>query len=256
VETGKCTLVFSHFYAPQSAFNFQSFPLYLAFAFTDSTGVWGAAKVNPARDTPASRLHLCVGRKNYEYRVDGKTPQANCPKGILIPAAIVWEPTRGVYAREFGGYPPPKRFTVVLGPNARAIALGPQASPGGAVQGPGKSDEFSTLLRVALNAPHWSEETQGPGGYVQLKPGYRWVNVCASRQVVSKESLSNLQTARAKALTNAIREFLASHARGKIGFRVTEPNGAFALQPFSGKTEDCLDRGDLQYHLQSAETER
>ena len=153
VEPGKCKLVFQHFYAPQSMFNFQSFPLYLAFAFTDSTGVWGAAKVNPARDTAASRLHLCVGRKNYEYRVNGKNPQAKCPKGLLIPAAIVWEPTRGVYAREFGGYPPPKRFTVVLGPNDRAIALGPQASPSGAAQGPDTSavraGDDHTALKVA-----------------------------------------------------------------------------------------------------------
>ena len=55
-EPGKCSR-FLHFYAPQGWGNFQSFPLYLAFAFTDSTGVWGAAKVNPARDTAASLVH-------------------------------------------------------------------------------------------------------------------------------------------------------------------------------------------------------
>ena len=81
VDPGKCKLVYSHFYAPNNLFSFQSFPLYLAFAFTDSTGVWGAAKVNPARDTAASRLHLCVGRKNYEYRVNGKNPGGKVPKG-------------------------------------------------------------------------------------------------------------------------------------------------------------------------------
>jgi hypothetical protein len=39
VAPGKCKLVFSHFYAPNNLFSFQSFPLHVAFAFTDSTGV-------------------------------------------------------------------------------------------------------------------------------------------------------------------------------------------------------------------------
>lgn len=254
VTPGKCKVVFQHFYAPNNLFNFQKFPLYLAFSFTDSTGVSGAAKVSPPRGTAASRVNLCASRENYKYRVNGKTPEApRCPKGP-VPVSFVWEPTQGVYPNVYSReYPPPMRFTVALGPNDRAIPVGPQALSTPPTQGPGKSDEFATLLRVAMNAVHYSEETVGPGGYVQLKPGYRWVSVCASRPVVAKESLSNLQTARAKALTNAIKEFLASHTRGKIGFRVTEPNGVFALQQFSGKTEDCVDRGDLQFQFQSAE---
>ena len=151
VDPGKCKLVYSHFYAPDG---FQSFPLYLAYAFTDSTGVWGAAKVTPARETAASRLHLCVGRKNYEYRVNGKNPEAKCPKGLLIPAAIVWESTRGVYPNAYSRqYPPPKRFTVALGPNDRAIALGPQGSSAPAVQGPGVLKEMSAIIRDAVNGP-------------------------------------------------------------------------------------------------------
>ena len=60
VEPGKCKLVFSHFYAPNNLFSFQSFPLHLAFVFTDSTGVTGAAKVRPPSGVAASRSHLCV----------------------------------------------------------------------------------------------------------------------------------------------------------------------------------------------------
>jgi Protein of unknown function (DUF1036) len=56
VEPGKCKLVFSHFYAPNNAFKFQSFPLHLAFVFTDSTGVTGAAKIRPPRSVAASRF--------------------------------------------------------------------------------------------------------------------------------------------------------------------------------------------------------
>ena len=246
-EPGKCKLVFSHFYAPNNLFSFQSFPLYLAFAFTDSTGVWGAAKVNPARDTAASRLHLCVGRKNYEYRVNGKNPEAKCPQAKIpqslpIPAAMVWEPTRGVYAREFGGYPPPKRFTVALGQNDRAIALGPQASPTPALQGPDTSEAFRKLLSSAMNALPVSEVAEAQ---YRLKPGYRHVFTCVARSVVAKESWSNLQTARAKTLTNATKKFLESHGRGTVRFRVTELNGALAVEQIGGKTGDCVDRRDV-----------
>lgn len=258
VAPGKCALVFSHFYAPNNAFSFQSFPLYLAYAFTDSSGVWGAANVKPARDTAASRVHLCLGKSSGKYRVDGKSPQAKCPKGLPFPASIVWEPTRGVYSREFGGYPPPKRFTVALGPNDRAIPLGPQASTTPAPQGPDTSEEFLKLLRVALNALHYSEEPPpGPGGYVQLKHGYRWVFACVGRAVVAKESWSNPQTARAKTLTNAIRKFLESHGKGTIRFRVKELNGVLVVEQIGGKAGDCVDRraadGEYEFVFQSPE---
>ena len=55
---------------------------------------------------------------------------------------------------------------------------------------------------------------------------------------------------------NATRQFLASHGRGKTGFRVTELNGAIALEPFDGNANACLGRGDIQYQLQSAELGR
>jgi hypothetical protein len=253
VPKGKCKTVFSHQYAKQDRnwLGFRSFPVHLAFAFTDSAGVWGAAKVNPPRGIARSNLQLCITKKNFEYRVDAKDPAATCrgkPNAFLIPASIDFEPTAGDYydyvGRTYGR--PSMSATVALGPNDRAIPINPQASS--AAQGPGTTDEFVRLLSVAVNAlsPHEYD----------LKPGYRWVNVCVSRQVVSRESLSNLSTPRAKAITNAIKQFLASHPKGKTGFRVTELNGAIALEPFNGKPEDCLDRRDLQYRFQSAETER
>ena len=91
VPAGECKVVFSHLYAPNNLLSFQSFPLHLAFAFTDSTGTWGAAKVRPPGRIAESKLRLCVGEDDDEYRVDGKTPETNCPKGMLIPASIDWE---------------------------------------------------------------------------------------------------------------------------------------------------------------------
>jgi hypothetical protein len=255
VPKGRCKTVFAHSYVKQDRnwLGFRSFPVHLAFAFTDSTGVWGAAKVNPSPGVARSRLQLCVTRKNFEYRVNAKDPATACKgkaNAMLIAASIAFEPTAGDYydyvGRKYG--PPSMSATVALTANDRAIPLGPQVSSIGAAQGPGTSDEFVTLLGVAVNALPASEPA--------LRSGYRWVNVCASRQVVSKESLSNLSTARAKAIMNAIRQFLASHANGKTGFRVTELNGAIALVPFDGKADDCVGRGDLQYQFQSAELGR
>lgn len=255
VPKGTCKTVFAHSYVKQDRnwLGFRSFPVHLAFAFTDPTGVWGAAKVTPSPGIAPSRLQLCVTRKNFEYRVDARDPAAACrakANSLLIAASIAFEPTAGDYydyvGRKYG--PPSMRATVALTANDRAIPLGPQVSSIGAAQGPGTSGEFATLLRVAVNAL--------PASEYELKPGYRWVNVCASRQVVSRETLANLSTARAKAIVNAIRQFLASHGRGKTGFRVTELNGAIALEPFDGNADDCVGRGDLQYQFQSAELGR
>jgi len=252
VPKGKCKTVFAHSYVKQDRnwLGFRSFPVHLAFAFTDSTGVWGAAKVNPSPGIARSRLQLCVTRKSFEYRVDAKDPATACKgktNALLIAASIDFEPTAGDYydyvGRTYGR--PSMSATVALTANDRAIPLGLQASSSVAAQGPGTSGEFVELLRVAVNALSASEQT--------LKPGYRWVNVCASRQVVSRESLSNLSTPRAKAITNATREFLASHGKGKTGFRVMELNGAIALEQFDGNADNCLGRGDLQYRFQSAE---
>ena len=82
VEPGKCKLVFSQFYAPNNLFSFQSFPLHLAFAFTDSTGVYGRGQDSARRSgVAASRFHLCVGGENYKYRVNGKDPEAQMSEG-------------------------------------------------------------------------------------------------------------------------------------------------------------------------------
>jgi hypothetical protein len=60
VPLGQCKTVFAHLYERQSNYaEFRrSFPVHLAFAFTDSTGVWGSANVKPPKDVAASRLQL------------------------------------------------------------------------------------------------------------------------------------------------------------------------------------------------------
>ena len=206
VDSGKCKLVYSHFYAPDG---FQSFPLHLAFVFTDSTGVWGVAKIQPPTGIASSRLKLCVERGNNKYRVDTKDPGVKCPKGILIPAAIVWESTRGVYPNAYSRqYPPPKRFTVALGPNDRAIALGPQGSSAPAVQGPGVLKEMVAIIRDAVTGPGAPKLNISSRNYAIKNLS---LEVCAPTSVVKKASWSDPQSARTRALKAALRQFVASH---------------------------------------------
>jgi hypothetical protein len=112
--------------------------------------------------------------------VDAKDPATACKgktNALLIAASIDFEPTAGDYydyvGRTYGR--PSMSATVALTANDRAIPLGPQTSSSVAAQGPGTSGEFVELLRVAVNALSASEQT--------LKPGYRWVNVCATARL-------------------------------------------------------------------------
>jgi hypothetical protein len=210
VEPGTCKLVFSHFYAPNNLFSFQSFPLHLAFVFTDSTGVTGATKLRPPRGVTASRFHLCLGAENYKYRVNGKTPEVKCPKAGLVPASIDWEPTQGVYPNAYSReYPPPMRFTVALGPNDRAIPVaGWRASPSVTPQGPGVLTDMVAIIKDAVIGPDAPKLNISARNHV-IKNVF--LHVCAPLSVVKKASWSDAQSTRARVLKTALRQFVASH---------------------------------------------
>lgn len=252
VKPGRCETIFSHFYAPNNWLSYQSFPLHLAFAFTDSTGVWGAAMVRPPSGVAASRFKLCVGRKNYKYRLDGKSPQAACPKALLIPASIDWEPTRGAVYQEFLGYGHPRRFVVALGRGDRAIPLD-GATPA-APRKPADEQSFHNSLERAANAIPWQQETRGPDGTVQMKPGYRRVNVCVDPSIAYKGGVSDPQSVRAKAFAAAVKSFLASHGTGRLRVQLTEADGAFALERITRKDGDCARQSDIEYTFQAPES--
>ncbi|MGH8322187.1 MAG: hypothetical protein ACRETD_00075, partial [Steroidobacteraceae bacterium] len=260
-----CKVVFSHSYSKQSWLHFRSYPLHLAFAFTDSTGVWGAAKVAPPSGTAASHLRLCVRKDNWKYRVDGADPATACerePKSFLIPASIDWEPTEGTQvcnyysSRDCQSIAP--EFTVALGPNDRAIALGPQASPGAASQGPGKIQDLDPILTDAV---------RGPGAPTPHISGRDFpitnffLQVCVAPPAVEKAPWTDPQSARSQAIKAAIRQFMASHrfpdagdaaekihddaATGLVSrtIRVTETRDNFSVNavrpPATGDEVDC-----------------
>jgi hypothetical protein len=247
VLPGKCRTVFHHLYE-DNRLEYRSFPVHLAFAFTDSTGVWGAANVKPPRNVAASRLQLCVtnNRYNFEYIWKAKDPATACkgqPNFSLIRASIDHEPKDPDYYPATPAHRPGLSATVALGPSDRAIPFGPQGSSAQANQRLDTSEAFRKLLGSAMNALP----------VLELKPGYRWVFACADRSVVAKESWSNLQTARAKTLTNAVRKFLESHGKGTVRFKVTELNGALAVEQIGGKEGDCVDRGEYEFVFESPE---
>jgi len=246
VKPGNCKEVFSHNYRANNILSYQSFPLHLAFAFTDSTGAWGAAKVAPPRGVAASHERLCISRGNSWYKVEAKSPLANCPRNLQIPASIDWEPTEGaLWSNYTNSYEPPKTFTVSIGANDRAIPLGESGAFVVTEQNAPNHDEFSRVLRGAMDGL--------PTSINELQKHYRWVNVCTDKSIAYKGGMSSSQAPRAKALTDAVQKFLPSNPGLNLRIRITESDGAFHVQRIGGKGGDCVSAGESEFIFQSPE---
>jgi Protein of unknown function (DUF1036) len=110
----------------------------LAFAFTDSTGVWGAARVRDNTDGvfKTSNQQLCVLRDAFRgvHRDSEGGPAGDCAKGrpglFLIPASLEFrgDSYGGFYGREAVNKGRRDNLRVKLSSNDRAIPLGPQSS--------------------------------------------------------------------------------------------------------------------------------
>ena len=96
---------------------------------------------------------------------------------------------------------------VALGPNDRAIPLGPQGSSAPATQGPGVLKDMSAMIRDAVNGPGAPKLNISARNYAVKN---LWLQVCA-RSRREKASWSDPQSARARALKAALRQFIASH---------------------------------------------
>jgi hypothetical protein len=97
-------------------------PIYVAVAFTDSTGVWGAATFQ-GEDVDAK---LCLKSDVVEYHLNGDVDQP-CKSGFSkFPAALYLEPRERGCVDEIGVVclaPYPYKFTFALDANSRAIAV-------------------------------------------------------------------------------------------------------------------------------------
>jgi hypothetical protein len=236
VRPGDCERVFTHTYA-REPLGLQHFPLHLAFAVTNSNGDLSPVEIDSweGPESQGSDLELCVDEDDSTYRVDADDPASACdgnPGAFLIPASIDFEPTRGNYYDPVSNEIQDRTFTVGVSGNAHGGASGGR---GTAPIGPGTTDELNALIRDA---------TRAAPSHQDLPPaGYRDVIVCASRPVVERESLADPGTARAKALSEALRDYVARYP-GKLFFEVTESGAGFDIQELIGEVSYCFGRGD------------
>lgn len=242
VRPGQCEEIFSYWYPAVYTGNRR--PVHLAFAFTDSTGVWGATRVKPFADCAPSRLQLCVAKNDYKYQVDTDDPAAICkrdPKAFLIPASIECE--SALISLDPLGYGTPRKFSVALGPSDRAIPLGPQASARGpapapaaaAATNPGTADDLIKALRKLSELQQvLNDAIGGPGAPKPPQSDPTNWEVCMLPAVVNRQSWASPPTARTTAFKNALRQFIASHtfgnvSDGKARIRVTETADRFTV---------------------------
>jgi hypothetical protein len=174
--------------------------------------------------------------------VDGADPATACkndPKAFLIPASI--ECDSDFISLDPLGYGTPRTFTVALGPNDRAIPLGPQAAARGPAPAPAPAPNPSTADQLVKVFTRLSEVQQvlndairGPGAPRPLNSDPSGWEVCMLPATVQKQSWASPPIARTTAFNNAIRQYIASHTfadvgDGKARIRVTETADRFTV---------------------------
>lgn len=139
--------------------------LHLAFAFTDSTGVWGAGMVNPYRtdsaignieidksDLKPSSRRFCIYPGDRPYSVDGHDPAAGCGGAgtFLVPASIDYATIPDYTADNVIMDPIPTTLNVGFGAGDRAIGLGsgPPATTINSGTSGGNSDDSSFFAQL------------------------------------------------------------------------------------------------------------
>ncbi|HTG13710.1 MAG TPA: hypothetical protein VK747_00425, partial [Blastocatellia bacterium] len=116
----------------------------LAFAFYDSTGTWGAVKLEPYRKWQPSNQQFCVRPDGaaYDRESPGGDPPRTCDGAQtgyqMIPASYEYTGPPGFNEGPWFNYDSKdNELHIELGPSNRAIPLGKQPSSGVAAQGSG-----------------------------------------------------------------------------------------------------------------------
>jgi hypothetical protein len=125
-------------------------PIYVAIAFRDSTGVWGAATFpKPDIDTK-----LCVAKKEFKYHLNGNI-NLPCESGYFpFRAALYLEPVEWQCYREpwfhcFGGT---YSFDFEVGPDSRAVAAGPAPTAAPRPDAPTAEKSLWAVVREGVEA--------------------------------------------------------------------------------------------------------
>lgn len=184
VSPGNCNVVSSrHLSIPDGLLGRSRFAedhLHLAFAFTDSTGVWGAGIVNPnetnarignqyieKKDLKPSNRRFCIHPGDSKYRVDGQDPSAGCggAETFLVPASIDYAATPDYVFGALTNESYPTTFDVGFGPQDRAIPMGsgpPRTSKNGETGGGNGDDSSFLALLMKEITKAGSEATKKP----------------------------------------------------------------------------------------------
>ena len=238
VDPGKCAEIGPIQSYHNATFGKDSVTL-LAFAFRDSTGTWGAVKLRPSDDRlwHPSNQQFCVRPEGFAY--DRDSPEGDLPRGCdgaqagyqMIPASFEYRGPLGAptgYTGQRQDY-----LHVKLGPSDRAIPLGKRTSSGGAAPGPGTTEDLLAILKDTIRGPGAPRFRGSPAG--------SFVQVCVPSAVVEKQSWANPQSASAKALKDAIRQFTGSHnfvGGGQARLRVTETLDRFMVEEVKACSDD------------------
>jgi hypothetical protein len=165
IPPGECDDAYHH------SNNARDEPIYVAIAFTDSTGVWGAAMFQGV-DTfaPAGKVAvidnttLCLKNDIFKYHLNGNL-SLPCKTGYFpFPAALYLEPLDRGCADEIGSlcFAETYNFDFELNANSRAIAVNKgsgsapassnSASPSSASSGPSMGTALGVLGALVAGA--------------------------------------------------------------------------------------------------------
>jgi uncharacterized membrane protein len=114
--------------------------IYVAFAFTDSTGTWGAADLDLTHDhgevlRSSEGQHICVALNSFQYTVPAQGLGGSCAKGYFpFLTSVFLEPGQPSDCGTIYGFCANYDFNVQVTTRSRAIQAGPatQKNPGAA----------------------------------------------------------------------------------------------------------------------------
>jgi hypothetical protein len=170
VAPGKCQVIgeVKRYYAV-NPFHKAHAQTLLAFAFSDSTGRWGAARIADNTDGifKPSNEQICVTQDKFAryHSVSQGGPAADCAVSgyFLIPASLEYtaETHYGYYGGQMAYSNPRDYLHVKLGPSDRAISLGPQSPSHAAVEaGTNPAPKADPAISEAQSKAAWLKWVQ------------------------------------------------------------------------------------------------
>ena len=216
-------------------------PIYVAIAFRDSTGVWGAP-IFPKRkelrghDTETMDgldddidTKLCVAKDVFKYRVSNIN--LPCQSGYFPLKAVLYLEPKVFECTHYLGQPIScwggvYNFSFAMDDDSRAVAAGPSNGNGVAQPTPAKGTivDFAEVLTDIIKRS-WNTT------YADRN----W-SACIDPPVVKAQSWKNPPAATIKSLQESVNRFLFLHDKGDVRFKITaRPGNLFLVEEYAGR---------------------